>query len=42
MGQLFFYTKMKSDEPMSIHVLDAYQELKSEDNKIFVCIKMLD
>tara|TARA_B100000963_G_C22573016_1_gene647009 strand:+ start:191 stop:946 length:756 start_codon:yes stop_codon:yes gene_type:complete len=31
---LFFYAKMKSDEPMSMRVLDAYQELKYEANKI--------
>ena len=30
----FFYAKMKSYERMSLLVLDAYQELKSEDNKI--------
>jgi len=30
----FFYAKMKSDELMSMRVLDAFYEVKSEDNKI--------
>ena len=29
-----FYSKMKSYEPISLRVLDSYQELKSEYNKI--------
>ncbi len=29
-----FYTKMKSDDLISMRVLDAYHEVKSDDNKI--------